>query len=485
MNLRKITISVSLSLCTIALTAQQQILSLENCRSLALQENKKILIAQQQVTVEHHNRKAAFTDYLPKISMQGIYLHNQKNISLLDNRKKEIINNIGSLIQQQGAEVLKPLATSFPELSNLLNTIASSNIAEPLNTLGHSLTDALTLETRNIYIAALTLKQPIFMGGKITAYNKITQYSEEIAHAGNDIAHRETLLAVDQAYWLVISLVNKQRLANALVTFVTQLRDDVEKMKKEGMATESELLNVNVRLNEVQMALLEVENGVTLARMQLCMLCGLPMESNPTLADETLSTVPLPPLPTIEGDINNRPELRSLESAIEIRKQITNMARAELMPQLSLAANYIASSPNLTNGFSKKMRGMWNIALQLNIPIWNWGEDIHKVKAAKAETVIARYTLEDARQKIELQARQARQKMNEAYKRLTLATNSIREAEENLRSAKLSFGEGIATSENVLEAQTGWLKAHSAQIDAHIDAIMAHTYLQWALGTLK
>lgn len=161
------------------------------------------------------------------------------------------------------------------------------------------------------------------------------------------------------------------------------------------------------------------------------------------------------------------------------------MARAELMPQLSLAANYIASSPNLTNGFSKKMRGMWNIALQLNIPIWNWGEDIHKVKAAKAETVIARYTLEDARQKIELQARQARQKMNEAYKRLTLATNSIREAEENLRSAKLSFGEGIATSENVLEAQTGWLKAHSAQIDAHIDAIMAHTYLQWALGTLK
>lgn len=159
----------------------------------------------------------------------------------------------------------------------------------------------------------------------------------------------------------------------------------------------------------------------------------------------------------------NREELKSLELAEKIYRQKVNVTRAEFLPSVGLTANYLFSNPSLVNGFENKFRGMWGIGVIVKIPVFHWGEGIYKVKAAKAEANIARYQLEDVKEKVELQVTQSSYKVNEAVKKLNMAEKNMEKAEENLRYANLGFKEGVIPTSNVLEAQTAWLSAQSGK----------------------
>lgn len=181
----------------------------------------------------------------------------------------------------------------------------------------------------------------------------------------------------------------------------------------------------------------------------------------------------------------NREELKSLELAEKIYRQKVNVARAEFLPSIGLTANYLFTNPSLVNGFENRFRGMWGIGVVVSIPVFHWGEGIYKVRAAKAEANIARYRLDDAKEKIELQVTQSSYKVNEATKKLVMAEKNMEKAEENLRYANLGFREGVIPTSNVLEAQTAWLSAQSGKIDAQIDLKMSEIYLNKSMGTLK
>lgn len=148
------------------------------------------------------------------------------------------------------------------------------------------------------------------------------------------------------------------------------------------------------------------------------------MDTEIRLADEEIKDLTLPNTYT-ESNVNtafaNRQELKSLELAEKIYRQKVNVARAEFLPSVGLTANYLFTNPSLTNEFENKFRGMWGIGVVVKIPVFHWGEGIYKVKAAKAEANIARYQLEDIKEKVELQVTQSSYKVNEAVKKLTMA----------------------------------------------------------------
>lgn len=464
----------------------QATLTLDSCRELALRNNTAIKIATEKIETAHHERKAAFSNYFPKLSGSATYMHNQKSASLLSGQQKELLNNIGTTLVESGGKSLEEIAALFPELQNIL-LLAENDIATPINNIGKAISDALTIETQNIYIAALSLEQPLFAGGKIISYNKMAKYAEELALHERETARQDIILATEEAYWQIVSVSNKRKLAESMVKLVEKLKSDVTRLKDAGVATEADILTVCVKLNEAEIALLRATNGERLARMLLSEICGLPIESTPTLADELLEFPPLTESVKSYNNIysiENRPEIKSLQSAIKIYNQKANIVLSDYLPQAAFTANYFATSPNIINGFNNRFKGMWNVGVVLKIP-FNWGEGYHKIKSARAETRIAEYTLENVRREIELQIKQAIQNSEEAYKRLTLAYSSIRVAEENLRNINVEFSEGLATSSNVLEAQTAWLLAHSTLIDARIDIILAEAYLKRTLGTLK
>ena len=469
----------------------QNMLTLNSCRAMALKNNKELRISAEKINVAHYEKKAAFTNYLPKIAAMGTYMRTQKEISLLSNDQKGALSNIGTVAQGSLQETFQQLAASSPELGALLQPLAPliPGIGSKLNGVGQGLVDALHTDTRNMYAGAVTLTQPIFMGGKIVAYNKITQYAEQLAKSQHATGMQDIILSTDQAYWQVISLINKKKLAESYLKLVQQLDGDVDKMITEGVATKADGLSVKVKVNEAEMKLTQVEDGLSLSKMVLCQLCGIPLDEEIRLADENVENLlvadEIQVADNVATALANREELRSLDLATKIYAQKVNVTRADFLPTVALTANYMVTNPSLVNGFENKFRGMWAVGALVKIPIWNWGEGMYKVKAAKAEANIARYQLSDVKEKVELQVNQATFKVNEAGKKLAMATKNMEKAEENLRYAKLGFSEGVIPTSNVLEAQTAWLSAQSDKIDAQIDVKLTQVYLRKSMGTLK
>ena len=179
----------------------QQILSLDSCRSLAIANNKELLIANEKVNAAHYQKKAAFTNYLPEISGNAGYMRNQKEFSLLNSSQKSALSGLGTTvggtIQQAGAaigQISPELAQQFGPILNALG----EQLVPAFNSVGESLVDALRTDSRNMFAGAITLTQPLYMGGKIRAYNKITQYAEELARQQQNSGLQEVILSTDQ-----------------------------------------------------------------------------------------------------------------------------------------------------------------------------------------------------------------------------------------------------------------------------------------------
>jgi len=389
----------------------------------------------------------------------------------------------------KAAPILSMMGINEDQLKALSGMLQQSPqmIENTLNGIGQKLVDALDTDTRNIWAGSIMLTQPVFMGGSIIALNRLADINEKMARNSIDAREQATIYATDKAYWQVVSLRHKQRLAQAYLDLVKKLSDNVNKMIDEGVATRSDGLSVEVKVNEAEMTLTKVNDGLVLSRMLLCQTIGLPVNEQITLPEEEadqIAAVALAPELDIQQAFLNRPELKQLENMTDMSRQATNILKAGNLPMVALTGGYAVSNPNVLNGFQKNFRGFWNVGVLVRVPLWNWGDVMYKVRASKGATTILRLEMEEAREKIELQATQTAYQMDEANKRLTMAESSVRRADENLRTANLGFSEGVITPTTVMEAQTAWLQAKSQKIDAEIDVRLSQVNMKKALGTL-
>jgi len=466
----------------------QRLLNLDSCRAMALRNNKQMSISRVKQEIAANVRKSARTKYLPHISALGGYEYTSKEVSILNDDQKEALNSMGSNLKNGIVSSVGPYAQILPAaLQQRLGTDLT-NLASFLDLGGQNIVNAFRTDTRNLWAGAILLTQPVFMGGAIVAMNKLADAGEELAANSAEAKRQATLYHIDQAYWQVVSLRHKQKLAQGYLDLVKKLDGDVQKMIKEGVATRSDGLSVSVKVNEAEMAMLKVSDGLTLSKMLLCQLCGIPVDEQIVLAEEetdNLETVEVTPQADFQQAVENRPELKMLQNMVDMGKQTTNILKAGNLPQVLLTGGYMVSNPNVFNGFEKKFAGVWNVGVLVRVPIWNWGDVAYKVRAAKGATTIATLQKEEAREKIELQVNQSAFQVSEANKKLEMAKASIERANENLRTANLGFSEGVISSTTVMEAQTAWLQAQSQKIDAEIDVKLSQVNLQKALGTLQ
>ena len=466
----------------------QRVLTLDSCRAMALRNNKQMGVAKMKQEVSANLRKSARTKYLPHVSALGGYVWMSREISLLDNDKKDALSNLGTNAAASLSSSLGTIASQLPPATQAKIAQDLAQFTGALNQTGQGLVNALRTDTKNMFAGAIMVTQPVFMGGAITAVNKIADINEEMAANSLEMKRQGTLYNIEQAYWQVVSLRHKQKLAESYVALVKKLKDDVQKMIDQGVAIKGDGLSVGVRVNEAEMALTQVTDGLELSKMLLCQLCGLPVDEKITLADEeseNLSMTQNSPNSLSSLNYDNRPELKVLQNTVNLSEQTTNVLKAGNLPQVLVTGGYALSNPNTFNGFEKKFGGFFNLGVLVRVPIWNWGDVKHKVRASKGATAIANLELDEARELIELQVNQSNFKVKEAQKKLTMALSNVANANENLRMANLAFKEGTASFTTVMEAQTAWNLAQSQKIDAEIGVKLSEVELQKALGILK
>jgi len=430
----------------------QKVIQLEDCRQMALTHNKSVQMVQESVNAARELKKAAFTQFLPNFSANGAYTWNQKNISLLSENAK------------------------LPTYSLTTGLMTGYTVLPK---------SALEYDIQNIFVGSIGFVQPVFMGGKIKELYNIAKYGENLAQAKQEGKIIELLLEVDEAYWRVVSLENKVKLAKEYRNLIARVDSNVNVSIEEGVATKSEALKVKVKLNEADITVSKAEDGLNLSRMALNQLCGIALDVVYTLADQDLADDTQTKLIPVEQALNNRPEIKQLTQVENMAKSNEKIMLSRFMPNIVLSGNYLVTNPNSFDGYKNEFGGMFSVGIVANIPLYHFGDKIHTLNAAKSQRKIATLELEETKEKMQLQIKQSSYKVAESLKKKVSTQHNIDQAEENLHYATEGFDAGVITSTDLLGAQTAWLSAKSENIDANIDVKLCNLYLSKSLGTLN
>lgn len=449
--------------------ATEHLLTLENCRQMALEDNKQAQIDKENLEAATLMRKAAVANFFPKFSANGAYLYNSEQIHIVPD----------VLTLSSGATLSK----------NGLSTIGSTVIGQLINKgIGNTydeLYKQLTMDTHHMFAVQVGFVQPIYVGGKVIQYYKLMRSYENIEKIKSHKNDAQLIVDVEEAYWRVLSVSEKRKLAHQYAGLIRKLLANVEAAAEEGVATKADILKVRVKLNEAETNVAKAEDGLALSKMALCQLVGLPLNDSIVLDDTGLDEVIITnDEVSMDEILSRREELQMLSEAKNMAKAGVKLASAPLQPNLVASANYIATSPNLQNGFNKDFKGFFSVGVVLNVPIAH-PNDILNYKAAKHKARTVELQMEEASEKIQLQATQDKHRVVEANNSLIRAKANISNAEENLRFAQAAYEEGVATSTDLMMAQTAWQQAYSEKIDAAIALRMAELTFRQHTGTLK
>lgn len=472
------------------INAQNQSLSLNDCRAQALEHNRKIKIANEHQLTLGSLRRYAKTKHLPNFSINGGYMRMNKEIRLLNEDiflpivpGETIINgNFNQLVFLTNPQLKEETFVLNPD-----GTIARDADGNYLfQNYAYLPAEEATINFENIFIANIGMTQPIYMGGKIRELNKMAEYGENLFSAKKELTQSEVILSTDEKYWKVISLQEKVKLTTKYKEMLEHLLEDLNNLYDEGIITQNEILKAKVKYNEVDLKLLKATNGLQLARMALNQTIGFPLDTIVQLSD-TLEISHLTEESSEYTDmaLNNRPEIDMVNSTLNMTESGEKIMKSRYLPNVGLTANYMFTNPNPYNGFENEFGGDWNVGVFVNIPLYHFGDKKHTLQAMRHEKNAAYQQYLETQELIALEVQQTLFKYTESVKKVELTQTSLKQAEENLKLTQDNFEEGMVRSTELLEAQTMWQQAYSEFIDAKTEHKVCESELLKVTGQLK
>ncbi|MBQ7280947.1 MAG: TolC family protein [Bacteroidales bacterium] len=462
------------------LAMAQQVLTLDDCHRLALESNSQIKILDEKRQSAEDMRKLALTEFFPRVSANGLYHWSSRNVEILSDDQKTRLSTLGD---QATALVGKSLSTRAGKwVWDNAMAQASTKMAAGMNEMGQQFVNDFEIDTRNVFVGAVTVTQPIYLGGKIREAYRIAQLNAELSGLTYDVQQEALLVSIDEAYWRVVSLEHKVQLAEQYVKLLEDLSADVDAMVEAEVATRADQMKVRVKLNEARMSQTKASNGLALSKMLLFQLCGLDLDGDYVVAEDS-SLVRY----TAYDSINmqevwgQRSELKMLNIAEQMASSSVRLASSAFLPNIAATGSYLISNPSFFNGVSNKTDGMFTVGIVANIPICH-PDAFYAVRVAKHKRNEVRMQIAEAREKIELQVNKINYELDVANKKYVQAESNLVNAEENLRLATESFEAGVLNSSDLLAAQTAWLSAKGDVLDADIEIRLAYRLLRQAMG---
>jgi len=427
MNFIKILIVVTLLAGNHAM-AQTRVLSIEECRQMALEQNKKIKAAQYEIDAARAASKAVAANAYPAIdgSLMGVYL---------------------------GKPLGGALGGAIPEYFGS---------------------------------AGVSVAQPIYAGGKIRLGKAAADQGINIKENQKALTSSEVLLNLEKAYWQVVQSNESIVLANKYHDMLLALHTELKNAFDAGLTYKNDLLRVAVSLNEAALNISRAEDGLVLSKLNLAQITGMPGQVNFTVADAVTGNFNELTTNDIMDAANNRPEIRLLKNILEAEELQKRMLKSELLPTIGVSASGMASAGkgiNIDNG--KDFMGTYYGIASVSIPIFDWGKRSARIKEQSCKIAAQQQQLEDIKELVNMEVQQTYLALNQSVKRINKSRLSLTQAEENLKLANDRFKAGTITGKDVQEAQAIWQQANSSIIDSKVEYRVNEAAYKKAIGQLK
>ena len=419
------------SVCCCA-TATSQTYTLEQLKDSALQNNIAIRSARHTIDAAQQQRKEAFTKYFPSVSGTGLWFNANKGMAKMD------IDPSGMITPEMGAT----LSQIFP--------------AEALAALANPISVSMM---KNGTIASLTAVQPVFAGGQIINGNKLAKVGEEASRLQLQLSENEVEKTTEEYFWQMVSLQEKMKTVNTVEALLADIAKDVDVAVRAGVALRNDLLQVQLRQNDIESSKLKLNNGLSILRLLIAQYCGLRDTSFTVSLPQEETMAALPQLNPDEALLAT-PESQLLGKQVEAASLQKKIAVGENLPTVAVGAGY--NYHNLLD--NDRSFGM--IFATVSVPISDWWGGSHAIKRKKIEQQKAEEQLADNSELLKIRMQKARNDVEEARQQLAIAQRSVEQAEENLRLNRNFYQAGTTKMSDLLEAQMLYQQALDKKTDA-------------------
>ncbi|MDN3595156.1 TolC family protein [Zunongwangia endophytica] len=313
---------------------------------------------------------------------------------------------------------------------------------------------------------SLVLSEVLYAGGKIRNRKKLAQSSVQLQTSQQELTQQEILLETETQYWNLVSIYEKVNLAKKSLKLLDTLHTDLTNKYNAGFINKNDVLRVKVRLNNAQITLQEAKDGLIVSKYSFAQLIGL--NTMDFILEDEFNELEIIPK-NIEDPsefVNQRPEINMLEESVQIQNIQTDLLKADRKPSLSVAVNGIYSAGKQID-FSDGSDSFTSAIglVNLSIPIFDWGGRKHKVAEQQAEVKVQKLKLENTKEELGIEIKNASLSLNRSILEVKLSEESLEQAQENLRLLKNQFDSGIITGKDVLEGQVLWQKAYANLIE--------------------
>ncbi len=420
--------------------AQPLSLSLQDCRKMALEYNEKIRIADNAVNKARLDRQIAFAQYLPKVDGSFTLLHMQ-----------------------------------------------TQDLLEIGDVLG------VSLQTRGTFLAGVSVTQPLYVGGQITAANRLARIGQTVSEEQKRKTRQQVIADVDNAYYTLISVRSKVRMLEAYSRQMQGLYDQVKLGVDVQMATTNDLLRISTKQNEISYQLQKARNGEQLCGLALAYAIGADMDQTIIPSDTVLQSQNL----GLSEDFSARPDLHLLQQQVKANEVMVKKERSNYLPTLALLGSYsyhdnlrLKGNLNLPDGtaldYHYTFSGSCPYALlSLRMPLFHWGAELKKVKKAKLNLADSKLQLQQMERGMRIEVRKAVQNVTDAQRMVETATTGRQQADENLRVMRQKYDNQMCTMTDLLDAQSQWQQSRSNLIEAQTQLKIYETEYLRVTGQLE
>lgn len=457
---------IAISAIMLSLSATgQEILTLQQCRDMAIQNNKEIKAAHQQTESAQYSAKSYKGLYYPNIKLNATGLYSTAKGSF-DFDLSDMGGTIGTTAGQ------------------LIGTLHPEAIAMLLPMLGNITLPPVSIDYKvgPIAMAGISLEQPIYMGGKIKAANEMAKAGVIMAQTNDTLVKKNVIVDVDKAYALVVKANEMLKVAQSYNQVLKELMGNVQSAYKNGMKPKNDVMKVSVKLNESELNILKAENGRRLATMNLCHVIGLPLNSSVNVSSEFPSSDDMTVRNT--SDITMRPEYTILDQQVKLAEKQVTVDKSSSRPEVGLVAmgNYIHGGEVCGQTLMDDFNGTFIV--NVTIPLFHFGNNSNKSRASQAKLEMARYERENKNELMQLQLTQTANNLDEAKLEAKIADKNLEQAAENMRLSQKNYEAELEPLSDYLEAQTLWQQAYEQQVDAHFKLYLNYVEYKRAAGTL-
>jgi len=406
-----------------SMEAQEQVLTLEQAKTLAKTNNKKTKIATQNIEAAKAAKASVYALDKPFVDAKAL-----------------------------GIRVGEPLSVLIPE---------------------------------NQVSASLGVSQVIYAGGKINKGKKISNTAVDLYSSQKELTEAEVLLDVETAFWRIINVNAKIDLAIKYKELLSALLQDLTNSFEAGLIYKNDVLQVQVQLNQAELDLIKANDNLSILKLQMAQLIGLE-DSNFKVIDTFDNSIGLNEKVNTDEAITKRPEIKMLNDQVEIENLQAKVLEADRKPTVSfnLSGLYgVGDEINFTDA-SNDFATYFGV-LSVNIPVFDWGGRKNKVKEQEFKSKAKELELQDTQELILIQIENAYLELQQAIKRVEITEKSLEQADENLRLQQDRFDAGTVIGKDVLEAQVLWQKAYSEVIDAKAIEQISEANYKKSIGDIK